>query len=247
MKQPTTWAALAVATVTLSGCYTVLQGPRLASSLDEGAGYHVIENGSPTEPQIGRLQDDRYDDDPWANTRGYGSGYPVMGYGSGYGFGSPFAYGPGLGAAYPYSGYSSYYGPYGYGYDPYYTGRGSYGSGSYVPPGYQLVTSRELANLRAEITELRNTGSDIPPSVDRQEALRRKQRDADRAWTQRTVPVTRKSTSGYRTPRVTSTSSTSRSSSGTKASSSTSSTKPASSSSSKSSGGDAAKRRKTRR
>ena len=242
MKQPTTWAALAVATVTLSGCYTVLQGPRLASSLDEGAGYHVIESGSPTEPQIGRFQNDRYDD-PWANTGGYGSGYPVMGYG----FGSPFAYGPGLGAAYPYGGYSSYYGPNGYGYDPYYMGRGSYGSGSYMPPGYQLVTSRELANLRAEITELRNTGSDIPPSVDRQEALRRKQRDADRAWTQRTVPVTRKSTSGYRTPRVTSTSSSSRSSSGTKASSSTSSTKPASSSSSKSSGGDAAKRRKTRR
>ena len=246
MKQPTTWAALAVATVTLSGCYTVLQGPRLASSLDEGAGYHVIESGNPTEPQIGRFQDDRYDD-PWANTGGYGSGYPVMGSGSGYGFGSPFAYGPGLGAAYPYGGYSSYYGPYGCGYDPYYTGRGSYGSGSYVPPGHQLVTSRELANLRAEITELRNTGSDIPPSVDRQEALRRKQRDADRAWTQRTVPVTRKSPSGYRTPRVPSTSSSSRSSSGTKASSSTSSTKPASSSSSKSSGGDAAKRRKTRR
>ena len=253
-KQLATWAVLAAATVALSGCYTVLQGPRLASSVDQGPGYRILADESRMEPaQIGRFDD--YDD-PWANTRGgYGSGYPVTGYGSGYGvygFGSPFAYGPGLGAAYPYGGYNSSYGPYGYGYDPYYTGSGSYGSGSYVPPGYELVTAQELANLRAENVTLRDAGNDILPSVGRQEALRRKQREAEQAWTQRTVPSTRKSTSGSRTPRVASTSSASSASSGSSASSdakvsSTSSSSKSTSSSTKSSGSAAAKRRKTRR
>ncbi len=240
------------ATVALSGCYTVLRGPQLASTVDVPAA--AWETEAMAEPAlIGSYSDDL--DDPWTSPRdgygydgyGYGNGYPVGGYDSRYGlygFGSPFAYGPGLGAAYPYGRYSSAYGPYGYGYDPYYYG-GSGGGSSYVPPGYQLVTTQELADLRAENSVLRNgSASTGVPAVTRQDALRRQQDEADRAWTQRTVRDTRKSTSGYRTPRPASTSSSTpkkvSSSSGT-------STKPASSSSSKGSGSDAAKRRKTRR
>jgi hypothetical protein len=36
-KRLTTWAALAAASVMLSGCYTVLQGPRMTSSIDDAS------------------------------------------------------------------------------------------------------------------------------------------------------------------------------------------------------------------
>ncbi len=253
------WATLATAAFALSGCYTVLQGPRLLSNVDDGSATPVWDV---EEQHYGAdssdLRDSVYDDYPYQNTyEEYGHGYPVMGAASGfglYGFGSPFAYGPGLGSAYSYGyggygGYSPAYGPYGYGYDPYYSdpySRG--GSSSYVPPGYELVTARELANLRTENAALRSgsTVNSTVPSINQQEALRRQQLKAERAWSQRAVPDTRKSTSGYRTakqppeaPKAT----TSVSSSGT---SSTTSSKPASNST-KSSGGSAAKRKKKSR
>ena len=34
-KRLITWAALAAASVAFTGCYTVLQGPRMASSLED--------------------------------------------------------------------------------------------------------------------------------------------------------------------------------------------------------------------
>lgn len=244
-KRLTTWAALAATSVVLSGCYTVLQGPQMASSIDEPSledayysdlGYSGYSDSGDGYPEPERVRPGQRND-PWAYD-GYGSGYPVTGSGYGiYGFGSPFAYGPSLGVSYPYGGYSSAYGPYGYGYDPYYSGRrGS----SYTPPGYQLVTSQDLAELRRENAALRAASSvnDARPAVTQQDAVRRRQTQAEQAWTQRSVPSTRKSTAAHRTPRPASTSS--------KPKVSSTSSKPASSSS-KSSGGDAAKRRKTRR
>lgn len=236
-------SALLVGTgLALSGCYTVLNGPRLASTLSAPDPY--VSSHQPAT--IGQFHDDHeYDDryaDPW-DTAGYGTGYPVMGYDSrygAYGFGSPFAYGPGLG--YRYGAYNAAYGPYGYGYDPYYS-YGGYGGGSssYVPPGYQLVTTQELANLRAENAILRSAGQGSVPTVNQQELQRRQRTEAEQAWTQRTLPTTRKSTTAVRTARP----------SGTSRSSTTAvSSKPASSSKdsgSKSSGSDAAKRRKKRR
>ena len=242
-KRLTTWAALAAASVMLSGCYTVLQGPRMTSSIDDASfedpyySDQVYSDLTDGYPEVETVRPG-HRNDPWAYD-GYGNGYPVTssGYG-GYGFGSPFAYGPSLGASYPYGGYSSLYGPNGYGYDPYYSGRrGS----SYTPPGYQLVTSQDLAELRLENAALRAAASTTVgrPAATQQDAVRRRQAQAEQAWTQRSVPRTRKSTAAHRTPRPASTSSKPKVSS-------TSSTKPASSSS-KSSGGDAAKRRKTRR
>ncbi|HCL29811.1 MAG TPA: hypothetical protein DIC52_15400 [Candidatus Latescibacteria bacterium] len=242
-KRLITWAALAAASVAFSGCYTVLQGPRMASSLEDDNVAQVRRD--PVEAHL--LEG--YDEQDWDTGqdgygRGYGNGYPVTGYDSRYGmygFNSPFAYGPGLGASYPYGGYASAYGPYGYGYDPYYGGSSR---GSYTAPGYQLVTTQELANLRAENAALRaGSVNDILPGVNQQELSRRKQAEAERAWTQRTVPVTRKSTSTYRTP----SSSTSSSSTSKVSSSSSSSSSKKSSSGSKSSGESAAKRRKKSR
>ncbi|MDA0334789.1 MAG: hypothetical protein O2782_06475 [bacterium] len=253
------WATLATAAFALSGCYTVLQGPRLLSANDDGAPDPVWDVD---EQRYAADSDDPresvYDDYPYQNTyEEYGHGYPVMRAASGfglYGFGSPFAYGPGLGSAYSYGyggygGYSPAYGPYGYGYDPYYSDPYYRGGGSsYVPPGYELVTARELANLRTENAALRSgsTVNNTGPSISQQEALRRQQLNAERAWTQREVPALRKSTTEYRTakpqpeaPKATTSVASSGSSSGT-------SSKPASSST-KSSGSSAAKRSKTNR
>lgn len=256
------WAALLAATLAVSGCYTVLQGPQLASTVAEN---EVWASASDLDADLYGADDyadtDAYGDevfgrddfgrtpygrDPY-NRDSYVRGYPVMGAATGYGlygFGSPFAYGPGLGSAYSYGygGYGPSYGPYGYGYDPYYSGSRGYGSS--VPPGYELVTARELANLRTENASLRNsTGVGAVPTVNQQALQRQKQSQAERAWEQRASAGTRKSTDAYRTPKASSTAS----STGkvTKSSSGTSS-KPASSSS-KSSGSSAAKRSKTRR
>jgi hypothetical protein len=217
IRKVTRWVTLAGAAFALSGCYTVLQGPRLASAIDESA----------------------YSD--------YGTGYPVMGATSGYGlygFGSPFAYGPGLGSSYSqgYGGrYNPAYGPYGYGYDPYYSDPYYRGGGSnYVPPGYQLVTASELASLRTENADLRGSAvNNTVPAVNQQEALRRKQQRAEQAWTQRAVPSMGKSTSGYRTTKSTATAPKSVTSTASKTS--TTSSKPAAST--KKSGKSAAKRR----
>lgn len=238
----TRWATLVGAMVALSGCYTVLQGPRLASAIDD----------SSLGDRAWEVEDERYyqadSNDPWDSGyedsaySDYGSGYPVMGATSGYGlygFGSPFAYGPGLGSSYSqgYGGrYSPAYGPYGYGYDPYYSDPYYRGGGSnYVPPGYELVTASELASLRTENAVLRGSAvNNVVPTVNRQEALRRKQQQAEQAWAQRAVPETRKSTADYRTTKSAATA--------PKSTTSATSAEPASSSTKKS-GKDAAKRR----
>lgn len=258
------WAALAVITLALSGCYTALQGPQLASTAaerDTWARATVLDDDlyDSADSDIDAWErDGQYDSsardnfgrDDFGRDEYYGRGYPVMGaatsYGL-YGFGSPFAYGPGLGSAYSYGyggygGYGPSYGPYGYGYDPYYSSGYGSGYGNYVPPGYELVTARELANLRTENASLRRGSSvNVVPTVNQQALQRKKQADAERAWEQRTTRDARKSTGGYRTPRTSSTTST-----GKVTSSSSGTSKPASSST-KSSGSSAAKKRKGRR
>jgi hypothetical protein len=267
IRHTTVQVALAAIAFALGGCYTVLIGPRLASEIDDGqalgartqeiqghsyrSGSHDPWSDAGTDSFGDSAEypyDDTYDDYAYQD---YGRGYPVMRASSGfglYGFGSPFAYGPGLGSSYSqgYGGYSPAYGPYGYGYDPYYSDPYYRGGGSsYVPPGYELVTRRELANLRTENAALRggSTAVNPIPSANQQEALRRKQADAERAWDQRAVPATRKSTSTYRAPTTRNTA---------PKSSTVATSKPATTSSQKSgskekSGSSAAKRRKKSR
>lgn len=230
------WALFVAAAVALSGCYTVLWAPHLSSAGDESQRDSAWQDEPEPSPRLGRFADDRDAADPYAYGRG---GYPIYGYdsqGGLYGFGTPFAYGPGLGSYYPYGAYSPSYGPYGYGYDPYYSG-----NGTYVPPGYELVTARELADLKAENAALQASldGAAVVPTLNQDEVKRQQQQAAQRAWEQRAEPE-RKSTAEVRTTRPAPASATTAVTTG-----STSSTKPASSSSS--SGSSAAKTRKTRR
>ena len=141
-------SALSLTALMASGCYTVLSSPYEVADLhDEGPARDV------EAPTIGKFDDRDYMDDlyRYPGVRGGYGGYG--GYGGGYG-----GYGGGYGGYYPTSGYNpsyygnsyypSYYGgygPYSYGYDPYY--RSS--SGYYVPPGYELVSTRQLDDLRA--------------------------------------------------------------------------------------------------
>ena len=237
IRRPTVvWIATAISALALSGCYTLLQAPGFAS---QGAVPSTTEaytwdtgDGS-ASPRVGDFDDsDHY---PY----GYGSrqsaGVPVLGYDSLYGlygFGSPYAYGPYGGLYSGGYGYGSNAGPYGYGYDPYYQDS----RGGYIPPGHQLITTEALDTL------VRNQGQAVgsigePLSdADRAPQLRRKQREAERAWTQRTQPE-RKATSTVRTTRAP------EASGRVTTSSSSSST----TSSSESSGSSAAKRRKKKR
>ena len=240
MTRSWTGLVLALAAVYATGCYTVLRAPG-------GFTSHEVPAKSTTwapeddDLRIGKFSDDR--DREYAPYGAYGSGYPIFGYDSRYGmygFGSPFAYGPGYGYGYGYGnrgyggyGYNPYYGPYGYGYDPYYSGQ------VYVPPGYELVTSRELADLRSGGSSTVSDPTSASPRVDQSAVLDRQRRSQERAWSQRTEPTVRRSTVEHRTTRTSGSSK----SSGTVSSSGSS--KPASEE--KSSGSSEAKRRKKRR
>jgi hypothetical protein len=235
MKLFTVYATALVAALALSGCYTVLMAP--ASHSSEPPVYSTTNEPETVDVRSSDLTAsspvDPYGYEP------YGSGYPIFGFSSpydAYGFGSPYAYGPSYGYGRSSYGYGPAYGPYGYGYDPYYRGTG----GNYIPPGYELVTSRELDDLRANA--VLGSGPSSVPTLDEAELRMQRQQSSERAWTQRTVPTTRRSTSTYTTPRPAPTTTSSRST-GTVDSGSS---KP-SSSSSKSSGSSAAKRRKKRR
>ena len=233
---------LAGATIVLSGCYTILRAPSAASPEYASETYFEEEDRYERErdafgPRIGQFDDDRYGvygRDPYGN----GAGIPIFGYDSAnglYGFGSPFSYGYGS----PYGGYGPAAGPYGYGYDPYYSGT----NGTYIPPGYELVTTQELVELRADSRMLSTIGGSAGPSVgETQENLRVRDNQARQAWIQRTYrEVPRRSTSAVRTTR-----SSSAGSSTAVEQSSSSGSRKASSSNAKS-GSSAAKRRKTKR
>ena len=113
-----------------------------------------------------------------------------------------------------------------------------------MPPGYELVTHRELDELRAAQDASRATGGDdLLPRVSREQLQRQRDAEAQRVWTERSTQA-RPSTSGYRTPKTTS------APASTPKASSTSASKPKSSSTSsssdKASGSSAASKRSKR-
>ncbi len=166
--------------VALSGCYTVLSDPFAVQTLHEQA-----EKDSEYERRAERDESDRADDfyrypGVPGSYGAYGTGYPLRGGYSGYG-----GYG---GYPTPYGGYSSYgyygYGPHSYGYDPYYTDSRGY----YVPPGYELVSTRDLDDLRSSLAEVDSGSSaSVDPAIAREQERKREE-----VWTQRVAPQMRR-------------------------------------------------------
>jgi len=189
--------ALACCTsVAFSGCYTVLQNPNSVASLHDDE-WSAEENYSARADRYdeygeaeAEVDDDfyRYPGVPGSYGAYGGAGYPLSGYGGSYGYGS-YGYGGygGYGARNPYRSYSDYgsygYGPYSYGYDPYYTDSRGY----YVPPGYELVNTRELDDIRASLAGLQGGAKPVDT-----EAIQAQQRRKEDVWTQRVAPQMRK-------------------------------------------------------
>jgi len=163
----------------LSGCYTVLNDPFAVQTLHEKA-----EQDRDYEERTAR-EETRADDDFYrypgvpGSYGAYGAGYPIRGYSSG-GYGRYGAY------PLPYGAHSSYgnygYGPYSYGYDPYYTDN----RGFYVPPGYELVSTRELDNLRTSSAGGRGEQSS---TVDQAAAAREEMKRQEDVWIRRSSPL----------------------------------------------------------
>ena len=142
------YSALPLIALLANGCYTVLSNPYQAADLHDSEVAYADESKTPTVGQFDERDemDDLY---RYPGVRGSYGGYG-SGYGSGYGgrYGSGYGYSSGGYGGYGGNGYDPYYsggyGPNSYGYDPYY--RDS--AGSYVPPGFELVSTRELDQLR---------------------------------------------------------------------------------------------------
>ena len=164
-----------------SGCYTVLKGPRVASDYLEEPTYSRYGSGAGNEDLLGaRVGRTERDDDPYEDFYG---GAP---YGGTYGgYGTPvFGYDSRMGmfGGYRYGGYYPGAGPLGYGYDPYYSGA----YGTYIPPGYELVTSNELYQLRTDAN--RNTTGPPPTTYEPppDPVLQQRQAETQReVWQQR--------------------------------------------------------------
>jgi hypothetical protein len=184
MKNKILFLGLALAGLGLGGCYTVLKGPRTAADLaDEKVAVADERRDRLAEPRVGRFRDQ--DRDAWddfyrypGGPGGYSDfGYPIygVGYSSGYGM---FGYG----------GYPGYgYGPYSYGYDPYYSGYSGTGA-LYVPPGYELVSTRELEEMRAAQRNL--AGQSQSPAIDEQ-LLQKQRKEQEEVWAKRVDPRVR--------------------------------------------------------
>ncbi len=178
-KSGTIALTLGLSALVTSGCYTAVNSP-YASARER-------------EPEY---TSSRYDERPGGETSRsavrrdgqYGSsGYGSSGYGNrGSGGSSIFGYGSnnglfGFGSGYNDYPYSSVYGPNGYGADPYYQG-----DTGYVPPGYQLVTTQELEQLRLNNGVLTDTDPIVAPTAAEVNALEKKQREQDRyIWSER--------------------------------------------------------------
>ena len=162
-----------------SGCYTVLSSPYEVADLHDESPVRDVE-----APTIGKFDDRDYMDDlyRYPGVRGGYGGYGGYGYG-GYGYGTYGRY------AYPYYSYSNYnpyyyyggYGPYSYGYDPYYRSSRGY----YVSPGYQLISTRQLDDLRAA-SRLNTT-----PMVTGPARATEVQRREEEVWQRRVEPRVR--------------------------------------------------------
>jgi hypothetical protein len=235
--------ASAISALLLSGCYTILQAPAFVTSAYDAPADEVYTWEGDGQANMSTLNDvDDADLYPYGYGPSRSTGVPVFGYDSLYslyGYGSPYAYGPHGGLYSGGYGYGYSAGPYGYGYNPYYQDS----RGSYIPPGYELITTDALESLVRNQQDISSVDDPLS-EVERATQLRRQQVQAERAWTQRTQPE-RRSTATARTTRPPATS-TSTSSGVTKPSSSGSSSS-STSSTSESSGSSAAKRRKTKR
>ena len=174
----TLWMSALSTAVLVSGCYTVLRAPRTATLPVQEQAYASEE----VRPAISRYSDeDDFDRYP-GGVYGYGDtpygGTPYLGYDTGagfYGYGA-YGYGPyGYGAY----GYPSYgYGPYGYGADPYYHDSG----GSYLAPGYELISTRELENIRDTIDTLSSSRTDPVQEARQEELWREAEEERERVF-----------------------------------------------------------------
>ena len=187
-----TWVLLGLLGPALSGCYTVIRAPRTAADVQTEVIWKSERSvrAGDADPRLGRFEDERdahyrYPGSPYGGYGGspyggYGGGFPLIGYDSRYGM-----YG-GSGYGYGYPHYGAGYGPYGYGYDPYYTDD----NGFYAPPGYELISTRELEDMHDTIRTLTSQEStpggegltDPPPAFDRFE------RDREEVWENRITP-----------------------------------------------------------
>ena len=161
----------------LCSCYTVLRAPySTTDQYYDDSRYSRTDQRDNMEPWLGRSDDRDGYRDPYGRygPGAYGQpGYPIFGHGYDSRYGAFGSYGG-------YSPYSAGYGPYGYGYDPYYVGDG----GVYIPPGYELVTTRELDRLRASDVD-RSTTQNTDPGFDPVEFQQLQIQKAENAWSDR--------------------------------------------------------------
>ena len=182
------YSALPLTALMASGCYTVLSSPYEAASLhDEDLTRAEIRDVE--APTVGQFDDRDYMDDfyrypgvrgGYGGYGGYYGGYGRYGgYYDGYDRYLPYYYGHGYGG-YPY--YYGGHGPYSYGYDPYYRSSRGY----YVSPGYQLISTSQLDDLRRAASRLNTT-----PMVTDPAAASRTQRREEEVWQRRVEPRVR--------------------------------------------------------
>lgn len=190
-------SALPLIALMASGCYTVLNSPYEAASLHDEE-LDRAKSRDAEAPTIGQFDDRDYMDDlyRYPGVRGGYGGYGSYGgYGGGGYYYPASRYNP-----YYYGGYDPYYyggyGPYSYGYDPYYRSGGGY----YVPPGYELINTRALDDLRA--ASRRNA----TPTIVDPAAAAKVQRREESVWQRRVEPRVRNAPTP--TPRATSSTST---------------------------------------
>ena len=211
-------SALSLTALMASGCYTVLSSPYEVADLHDEYPSRDVEAPTPT---VGQFDDRDYMDDLYRYPGVRGGYGRYGGYYGGYGgYGGYYYPTSGYYPSY-YGGYPSYYGgygPYSYGYDPYYRSSGGY----YVSPGYELVSTRELDELRA--ASRRNATSTVANPAAATEVQRRE----ESVWQRRVEPRVRSTPTP--TPRATSPTSASKPQSSTPKASSASSA-PASKSS----------------
>ena len=178
-KSGTIALTLGLSALVTSGCYTAVNSPYASAREREpeytSSRYEERPDGETSRSAVRR--DGQYGSSGYGSS-GYGNrgsgGTSIFGYGSNnglYGFGSGYN-------DYP---YSSAYGPNGYGADPYYQG-----DTGYIPPGYQLVTTQELEQLRLNNGVLTDTDPIVAPTAAEVNALEKKQREQDRyIWSER--------------------------------------------------------------
>ena len=178
-------SALPLTALMTSGCYTVLSSPYEAASLHDEDLVRA-KSRDVEAPTIGKFDDRDYMDDLYRYPGVRGGYGRYGGYYGGYG-GYGGGYYPTSGYYPYYGGYPSYYGgyggygPYSYGYDPYYRSSGGY----YVPPGYELINTRQLDDLRAA-SRLNTT-----PMVTDPARATEVQRREEEVWQRRVEPRVR--------------------------------------------------------